>query len=39
MATFTMELARYARVPVKIAEEIIERRRKGKKQSPQTAQR
>ncbi len=28
MATFSMEMARYARVPQKIAEEIIERRRK-----------
>ena len=28
MATFTMELARYARVPAKIAEEIITNRRK-----------
>ncbi|MDP6545493.1 MAG: elongation factor G [Phycisphaerae bacterium] len=27
MATFSMEMARYARVPVKIAEEIIEKRR------------
>ena len=27
MATFTMEMAHYARVPVKIAEEIIEKRR------------
>ncbi len=30
MATFTMEMARYARVPEKIAEEIITRRRKEK---------
>ncbi len=30
MATFTMEMARYARVPQKIAEEIIETRRKQK---------
>ena len=28
MATFTMELARYARVPTKIAEEIIANRKK-----------
>jgi elongation factor G len=28
MATFTMEMARYSRVPTRIAEEIIERRRK-----------
>jgi elongation factor G len=28
MATFTMEMARYSRVPARIAEEIIERRRK-----------
>ena len=27
MATFTMEMARYARVPAKIAEDIIEKRR------------
>ena len=37
MATFTMELTRYARVPTKIAEEIIDRRRKGKRPAPQTA--
>ena len=28
MATFSMELARYGKVPVKIAEEIIEARKK-----------
>jgi elongation factor G len=27
MATFTMEMAHYARVPAKIAEEIMEKRR------------
>ena len=31
MATFTMELTRFARVPAKIAEEIIERRGKGRR--------
>ncbi len=30
MATFTMEMARYARVPAKIAEEIIETRRQAR---------
>jgi elongation factor G len=30
MATFTMEMARYARVPAKIAEDIIEKRRLAK---------
>ena len=34
MATFSMEMARYARVPAKIAEEIIEKRRQGKTQTP-----
>jgi elongation factor G len=33
MATFTMEMARYARVPQKIAEEIIETRRRQKAES------
>jgi translation elongation factor EF-G len=28
MATFTIEMAHYARVPAKIAEEITEKRRK-----------
>ncbi len=32
MATFTMEMARYARVPNSIAEEIIERRKQQQKQ-------
>ncbi|MCK5114008.1 MAG: elongation factor G [Phycisphaerae bacterium] len=32
MATFTMEMAKYARVPQKISEEIIERRRKMKEE-------
>jgi elongation factor G len=32
MATFTMEMAKYARVPQKISEEIIERRRKLKEE-------
>jgi elongation factor G len=30
MATFTMEMARYSRVPAKIAEEIIEIRRQAR---------
>ncbi len=33
MATFTMEMAKYARVPQKIALEIIERRKEQKKQT------
>ena len=33
MATFTMEMSRYARVPQSIAEEIIERRRKLREES------
>ena len=32
MATFTMEMSKYARVPQKISEEIIERRRKMKQE-------
>ncbi|MBN1942825.1 MAG: elongation factor G [Phycisphaerae bacterium] len=33
MATFTMEMAKYSRVPQKIAEEIIDRRRRQKAES------
>ena len=33
MATFTMEMSKYARVPQKISEDIIERRRKTKQQT------
>jgi len=32
MATFSMEMSRYARVPVKLAEEIIRQRREGNQQ-------
>ncbi len=39
MATFTMELKRYSRVPTKIAAEIILRRTKDKKGAPQAVDR
>jgi hypothetical protein len=32
MATFSMEMSRYARVPAKLAEEIINRRREEDRQ-------
>ena len=32
MATFSMEMSRYARVPAKLAEEIIRQRREGNQQ-------